>query len=205
MADAERASESEHALRHLVEEGTRAARQPPLSHLRRRARRRRTFREVATVTAVAAAVVAVFPLVSSFDRSGTSTPGPTAPQPAASPKSLIATPTETVPGGTITLTGAGCASGASVSFGIRWDRGAKLSLSMEEQKTSPGQAQTTATAAGTHQLASADALATGSFEATVTIPTSPAINRPTLWARCRTAAPSHQLTQYVSIVVRSPN
>lgn len=202
MADAERASESEHCLRHLVEEGTRAARQPPLSHLRRRARRRRTFREVATVTALAAAVVAVFPLVASVDRSGTSAPGPAAPH-SPSPRSLIATPTETVPGGTITLTGGGCAPGTSVSFGIRWDRGAKLSLSMEEQKTSPGQPQTTATAAGTHQLASADALATGSFEATVKIPTSPAINKPTLWARCRTTAPSHQLTQYVSIVVRS--
>jgi hypothetical protein len=204
MADAE--PESEHGLRHLVEEGTRAARRPPLSDLRRRARRRRTFREVATVTAVAAAVVAVFPLVASFDRSGTSVPGPTAPHtPQSAPPSLVATPTQTVPGGTITLTGAGCAPGTSVSFGIRWDRGAKLSLSMEEQKTSPGQPQTTATAAGSHQLASVDALATGSFEATVTIPTSPAINKPTLWARCRTAAPSRQLTQHVSIVVRSPN
>ncbi|WP_405848281.1 hypothetical protein [Streptomyces sp. NBC_01518] len=202
MADAEPASE--HGLRHLVEEGTRAARRPPLPDLRRRARRRRTFREVATVTAVAAAVVAVFPLVASFDRSGTSTPGPTAPH-SASPKSLIATPTETVPGGTITLTGTGCAPGKSVSFGIRWDRGAKLSLSMEEQKTSPGQPQATATAAGTHQLASVDALPTGSFEARVRIPTSPAINKPTLWASCGTSASSHQLTQYVSIVVRSPN
>ncbi|MET9036618.1 hypothetical protein [Streptomyces mirabilis] len=41
-------------------------------------------------------------------------------------------PAETVPGGTITLKGTGCAPGKPVSFGIRWDRGAKLSLSMEE-------------------------------------------------------------------------
>jgi len=202
MADAER--ESEHGLRHLVEEGTRAARRPPLSDLRHRSRRRRRFREVATVTAVAAAVVAVFPLVASFDRSGTSTPGPTAPH-SASPRSLIATPTQTVPGGTITLTGTGCAPRKSVTLGIRWDRGAKLSLSMEEQKTSPGQPQTTATAAGTHQLASVDALPTGSFEAKVRIPTSPVINKPTLWASCGTSASSRQFTQYVSIVVRNPN
>jgi hypothetical protein len=202
-------ADPEHGLRRLVEEGTRAARQPPVADLRRRARRRRTVREVATVTAVAAAVLAVFPLVAS-ERSGTSTPGPTAPgtlHPTlpGSAKSLLASPSETVPGGTVTLTGTGCAPGKAVSFGIRWERGAKLSLSMEEQKKSTGQPQATATAAGTYQLASVDASATGSFEATVTIPTSPAINKPTLWASCRAPTPSHQqLTQYVTIVVRSP-
>ncbi|MFJ9248588.1 hypothetical protein [Streptomyces sp. NPDC101776] len=65
----------ERGLRQLVDEGTRSARRPPLADLRRRARRRRTFREVATVTAVAAAVLAAFPLVA-WKRSGTTAPGP---------------------------------------------------------------------------------------------------------------------------------
>ncbi|MFD4558001.1 hypothetical protein ACFWP5_27420 [Streptomyces sp. NPDC058469] len=201
-------ADPEHGLRQLVEEGTRSARQPPLADLRRRARRRRTVREVATVTAVAAAVLAIFPLVA-WERSATSTPGPTAPHthpptPTGPAEPLLASPTETVPGGTVTLTGTGCAPGKAVTLGIRWDRGAKLSLSMEEQKKSPGQPQTTATTAGKYQLASVNALPTGSFEARVRIPTSPAINKPTLWASCRTSSPSHHLTQYVSIVVRSP-
>ncbi|MFJ6085011.1 hypothetical protein ACIQI8_26755 [Streptomyces sp. NPDC092369] len=105
-------------------------------------------------------------------------------------------------GGTITLRGAGCAPGKAVSVGIRWERGAKLSLSMEERKarsTPP----TTATAAGAHTLTSVDARADGFFEARVTIPTSPPIAEPTLWARCRTPAPAHQLTQDLSIVIRS--
>jgi hypothetical protein len=202
-------ADPEHGLHRLVEEGTRAARQPPLGDLRRRARRRHTFREVATVTAAAAAVLAVIPLVAS-ERSGTSTPGPTAPHTlrptvSAPTKSLLASPSETVSGGTVTLTGTGCAPGKTVTFGIHWDRGAKLNLSMEDRKKSPATPQPTATAAGTHQLASVNALATGSFEAGVTIPTSPAVNRPTLWARCRTPASAHEVTQYVSVVVRSPN
>ncbi|MFD9657186.1 hypothetical protein [Streptomyces mirabilis] len=140
-------ADPEHSLRDLVEEGTRASRQPPVADLRRRARRRRTFREAAPVAAAAMAVtamavtamaVAVSPLVGS-GRSGSSAPGPTAPsalQPRVteSTKSLVASPAETVPGGTITLKGTGCAPGKAVSFGIRWDRGPKLSLSMEEQK-----------------------------------------------------------------------
>ncbi|MBK6011713.1 hypothetical protein [Streptomyces sp. MBT53] len=201
-------ADPEHGLRRLVEEGTRAARQPPLADLRRRARRRRTFREVAMVTAVAAAVLAAFPLVAR-ERSGTSTPGPTAPhtpQPTVTgpARPLLASPSETVPGGTITLTGTDCAPGKPVTVGIRWERGAKLNLSMEDQKTSPGQPHPTATAAGTYELSSVSALATGSFEARVKIPTTLVVNRPTLWARCQTPAPSYQLTQNVSIVVRSP-
>lgn len=204
MADPER------SLRNLVEEGTRASRQPPVADLRRRARRRRTFREAATVaaaaTAVAATVVAVLPLVGS-GRSGSSAPGPTTPsalQPRVteSTKSLVASPTETVPGGTITLKGTGCAPGKAVSFGIRWDRGAKLSLSMEEKKAQ-GQPQATATADGSYKLTSVKALATGSFEARVTLPTTPVINKPRLWAQCQTPAPAHQLTQYISILVHS--
>ncbi|MFF7925406.1 hypothetical protein ACFZDP_30285 [Streptomyces mirabilis] len=203
-------ADPEHSLRNLVEEGTRASRQPPVADLRRRARRRRTFREAATVAAAAMAVtvlpLAVLPLVGS-GRSGSSAPGPTAPsalQPGVteSTKSLVASPAETVPGGTITLKGTGCAPGKPVSFGIRWDRGAKLSLSMEEQKAQ-GQPQATATAGGSYTLTSVNARATGSFEARVTLATTPVINKPRLWARCQTPAPSHQLTQYVSILVHS--
>lgn len=203
-------ADPEHSLRNLVEEGTRASRQPPVADLRRRARRRRTFREAATVAAAAMAVtamaVAVLPLVGS-GRSGSSAPGSTAPsalQPGVteSTQSLVVSPGETVPGGTITLKGTGCAPGKPVSFGIRWDRGAKLSLSMEEQKAQ-GQPQATATAGGSYTLTSVNALATGSFEARVTLPTTPVINKPRLWARCQTTAPSHQLTQYVSILVHS--
>ncbi|MER5520787.1 hypothetical protein [Streptomyces sp. NPDC002763] len=207
-------AEPERRLRDLVEEGTRASRQPPVADLRRRARRRRAFRDAATVAAAAmavtATVVAILPLAGS-ERSGTGLPGPTAPRTLESgvtepAKSLVASPSETVPGGTITLTGAGCAPGKKVSFGIRWDRGAKLSLSMEEQKAQ-AQPQATATAAGSYRLASANALATGSFEATVTIPAAPVVNRPTLWAQCqsptRAAASAHRVTQYVSIVVHS--
>ena len=199
MADPER------SLRQLVEEGTRAARQPPVADLRRRARRRRTVREAATASAaalaVAATVVAVLPLIGS-EPSGSGAPGsttPGTPHPSVT-QSLTATPTETARGGTITLHGTGCAPGKAVSVGIRWERGAKLSLSMEEQK---GQSapRTTATATGTHTLTSVDARADGSFEARVTLPTSPALAKPTLWARCRTPAPAHQLTQDVSIVV----
>ncbi|MEV8544066.1 hypothetical protein [Streptomyces sp. NPDC051572] len=202
-------AEPEHGLRQLVEEGTRSARRPPLADLRHRARRRRTVREVATVTAVAAAVLAVFPLVAR-EQSGTSAPGPTAshtrpPTPTSPAEPLLASPAETVPGGTVTLTGTGCAPGKAVTLGIRWDRGAKLSPSTEEQKKSPGHPQATATAAGTHQLSSVDALPTGSFEAKVRIPTSPAINKPTLWASCGTSTSSRQLTQHVSIVVGNPN
>ncbi|MFD7489802.1 hypothetical protein [Streptomyces mirabilis] len=198
-------ADPEHSLRNLVEEGTRASRQPPVADLRRRARRRRTFREAATVAAAAMAVT-VLPLVGS-GRSGSSAPGPTAPsalQPGVteSTKSLVASPAETVPGGTITLKGTGCAPGKPVSFGIRWDRGAKLSLSMEEQKAQ-GQPQATATAGGSYTLTSVNALATGSFEARVRLPITPVINKPRLWARCQTPAPSHQLAQYVSILVHS--
>jgi hypothetical protein len=203
------AEPDEHGLRRLVEEGTRSARQPPLADLRRRARRRRAFREVATVTAVAAAVLAVVPLVAA-ERSTTGPPGPTAsrtPRPTPTvtgpSESLVATPSETVPGGTITLTGTGSAPGGTVSFGIHWERGAKLSLSMDDLKKSPGKPRTTATAAGTHQLASAGAHADGSFTATVTIPADPVVNRPTLWARCQSPASARQLAQYVSILVRN--
>ncbi|MDH6220318.1 hypothetical protein [Streptomyces pseudovenezuelae] len=198
-------AEPERSLRRLVEEGTRAARQPPVGDLRRRARRRRTVRQAATATAaalaVAATVVAVLPLIGS-EPSGTGPPAPTtpgAPRPSVA-RSLTATPTQTVRGGAITLHGTGCAPGKSVSVGIRWERGAKLSLSMEEQK---GQStpRTTATSAETHTLTSVDARADGSFEAKVTLPTSPAIAEPTLWARCRTPTPAHQLTQDISIVV----
>ncbi|MGX9891497.1 hypothetical protein [Streptomyces sp. NPDC002276] len=199
-------ADPEHGLRRLVEEGTRAARQPPLADLRRRARRRRTLREVAMVTAVAAAVLAAFPLVA-WERSGTSSPtAPHTPQPTVTGPStpLLASPSETVPGGTITLTGTDCAPGKAVTVGIRWNRGAKQNLSMEEQKRSPEQPRPTATAAGTYELSSVSALATGSFEARVKIPTTTAVNKPTLWARCQTAAPSHQLTQNVTIIVRSP-
>ncbi|MFF1738467.1 hypothetical protein [Streptomyces mirabilis] len=203
-------AEPEHSLRNLVEEGTRASRQPPVAGLRRRARRRRTFREAATIAAaamaVAATVVAVLPVVGS-ERSGSSAPSPTAPsalQPRVteSTKSLVASSAETVPGGTITLKGTGCAPGKAVSFGIRWDRGAKLSLSMEEQKAQ-GRPQATATAGGSYKLTSVNALATGSFEARVTLPTAPVINKPRLWAQCQTPAPAHQLTQYISILVHS--
>lgn len=76
---------------------------------------------------------------------------------------------------------------------------------MEERKKSPGHPQATATAAGTHRLSSVDALPTGSFEARVRIPASPAINRPTLWASCGALTASRRLTQYVSIAVRNPN
>ncbi|MFD9513193.1 hypothetical protein [Streptomyces mirabilis] len=203
-------ADPEHSLRNLVEEGTRASRQPPVADLRRRARRRRTFREAATVAAAAMAVtamaVAVLPLVGS-GRSRSSAPGPTAPSAlkprvTESTKSLVASPAKTVPGGTITLKGTGCAPGKAVSFGIRWDRGAKLSLSMEEQKAQ-GQRQATATAGGSYKLTSVNALATGSFEARVTLPTTPVINKPRLWAQCQTPAPSHQLTQYISVLVHS--
>ncbi|MFJ8027701.1 hypothetical protein [Streptomyces sp. NPDC096311] len=204
MADPER------SLRDLVEEGIRASRQPPVADLRRRAWRRRTFREAAMIAAAAmavtATVVAVLPLVGS-ERSGSSAPGPTAPsalQPTVteSTKSLVASPIETVSGGTITLKGTGCAPGKAVSFGIRWDRGAKLSLSMEEQKAQ-GQPQATATAGGSYKLISVNARATGSFEARVTLPTTPVISKPRLWAQCQTPAPAHQLTQYISILVHS--
>ncbi|MFJ4787709.1 hypothetical protein [Streptomyces sp. NPDC088794] len=200
-------AEPERSLRRLVEEGTRAARQPPVADLRRRSRRRRTVREVATATvaalAVAATVVAVLPLIGS-EPSGTGVPGPTAPgtpRPSVT-RSLTASPTEIVRGGTLTLRGTGCAPGTAVSVGIRWERGAKLSLSMEERKAQ-GTPRTTATAAATHTLTSVDALADGSFQAGVTIPASPPVARPTLWARCQTSAPAHQLTQDLSIVVRS--
>ncbi|MGW3287626.1 hypothetical protein ACWDR3_23660 [Streptomyces sp. NPDC001002] len=198
-------AEPERSLRRLVEEGTRAARQPPVADLRRRARRRRTVRETVTATAaalaVAATVVAVLPLIGST-LSGTGGPEsttPGTPRPSVT-RSLTTTPTQIVRGGTLTLRGTGCAPGKAVSVGIRWDRGAKLSLSMEERKTQ-STPRTTATAAGTHTLTSVDARADGSFEARVTLPTSPAIAEPTLWARCQTPAPVHQLTQDTSIVV----
>jgi hypothetical protein len=88
------------------------------------------------------------------------------------------------------------------SVRIRCDRGAKLSLSMEEQKAQ-GQPQATATAGGSYTLTSVNALATGSFEARVTLPTTPVINKPGLWAQCQTPAPSHQRTQYISILVHT--
>ena len=198
----------EHGLRQLVDEGTRSAQRPPLVDLRRRARRRRTLREIATVTAVAAAVLASSPLVA-WERSGTTTPGPTAPQPPRSKatdptKPLLASPSATVPGGTITLTGTGCAPGKAVTFGIRWDRGAKMNPSMEQQKNSPGQPQPTATAAGAYKLPPVDAHTSGSFEANVRIPPGLTVTKPTLWAECGTPAPSHLLTQYISIVIHSP-
>jgi hypothetical protein len=154
---------------------------------------------------VTAAVIAAVPLLGS-ERSGSSTPGPTAPgtpqssvtEPTGS--SLNASPRQAPAGGTVTLHGTGCAPGAAVSVGIRWERGAPLSLTLEEREAQ-AQPHTTATAAGTDTLTSVHALPTGSFEAQVTIPAAPAINRPTLWARCETPSPAHQLTQTVMIVV----
>jgi len=75
-----------------------------------------------------------------------------------------------------------------------------LVLSMEEEKVQ-GQQKTNGTAAANHELSSVDALATGSFEATVTVPTAPVAATPTLWARCRSTEPARQLTQYTSITV----
>jgi hypothetical protein len=179
-------ADSERSLRALVED-SRASPQPPVADLLRRARRRSTCREAATAAAAAmavtATVVAVLPLVGS-EPSGISAPGPTAPSAlqsrvTESTNLLVATPSETVPGGTITLNGTGCAPGKTVSFGIRWDRGAKSSLSMEEKKAQ-GQPQATATVGGSYKLPSVNARATGSFEARVTVPTTPVINKPRL-------------------------
>ncbi|MFK0152327.1 hypothetical protein ACIQVL_16790 [Streptomyces sp. NPDC090499] len=199
-------ADPESSLRRLVEEGTRAARRPPVGQLRQRARRRRTARQAVAAAALTVTALAILPLALGSEGSGSSTPGRTAPgtpRPTTDAPSLRASPSRSVPGGTVTLRGTGCAPGAPVSLGIRWERGAKLTLSMEGEK-SGGQPQTTATAGTNRELSSLDALATGSFEATVTIPTGPVAGAPRLWARCRTADPAaHQLTQYTSITVHS--
>lgn len=196
-------ADPESRLRSLVEEGTRAARRPPVGQLRQRARRRRKARQAVTAAAVTVTALAVLPLALGSEGSGTGTPGRTssgAPRPTTDAPSLRASPSRSVPGGTVTLRGTGCAPGAAVSLGIRWERGAKLVLSMQEEKVR-GQSQTTATAGTNHELSSVDALATGSFEATVTIPAGPVASTPRLWAHCRTAAPVRRLTQYTSITV----
>ncbi|MEU9349409.1 hypothetical protein AB0D74_50290 [Streptomyces sp. NPDC048278] len=196
-------TDPESRLRRLVEEGTRAARRPPVGQLRQRARRRRKARQAVVAAAVTVTALAVLPLALDSEGSGTGTPGPTAsgtPRPTADAPSLHASPSRSVPGGAVTLRGTGCAPGTAVSLGIRWERGAKLTRSLEEEK-SLAQPQTTATADATYALLSVDALATGSFEATVTIPAGPVASTPKLWARCRTTAPVRQLTQYTSITV----
>ncbi|MFG2963309.1 hypothetical protein ACGFZS_08450 [Streptomyces sp. NPDC048288] len=196
-------ADPESRLRRLVEEGTRAARRPPVGQLRQRARRRRKARQMATVAAVTVSALVVLPLALGSGGSGAGSPGRTssgAPRPTTDAPSLRASPSRSVPGGAVTLRGTGCAPGAAVSLGIRWERGAKLVLSMEEEK-SLAQPQTTARADATYALLSVDALATGSFEATVTIPAGPVAGAPRLWARCRSTAPVRQLTQYISITV----
>lgn len=126
-------------------------------------------------------------------------PGPTATGPF---KALIASPSETIPGGAITLDGTGCAPGEEVLIEIRWDRGAKT-LPSAEGKKAQGQPPTTAAAGGRDKLATVVARSDGSFTARITVPVSMVINEPGLWTQCLKPASAQMLVQHVSILVRS--
>ncbi|MCX4816471.1 hypothetical protein OG601_38350 [Streptomyces sp. NBC_01239] len=200
-------SDLDRGLRQLVEEGARAARRPPFAQLKSRARQRRRIRAAATVTAAAAAVTAMAVAVLPLSRSGaavqgataTSSPGPTATGPL---RALIASPSETIPGGTITLDGTGCAPGEEVLIEIRWDRGAKMLSPADEGKKGQGQPGTTATAGGRNKLATVAARTDGSFTSRITVPVNMMINEPGLWTQCLKPASAQTLVQHVSILVR---
>ncbi|WP_234438310.1 hypothetical protein [Streptomyces sp. 303MFCol5.2] len=162
---------------------------------------------VAGAAAVIAMGVAVLPVsgsgasgadVQSATASGS--PGPTAAGPF---KALIASPSETIPGGAVTLDGTGCAPGEEVLIEIRWDRGAKVLPSAEEKKKAQGRPVMTAAAGGRDELATVVARSDGSFTARVTVPVSMVINEPGLWTQCLKPASAQMLVQHVSILVRS--
>jgi hypothetical protein len=189
-------SDPRDSLHRLVEEGALAARQPPLASLRRRAQRRRRARAATIAVVLVAAAAAALPLT----RHDHHQPTPTT---TAAPQTLTADPAKTVSGGLITISGAGCTPGRTVSLGLRWDGGAPLSPTMAQRKEQLNPPATAPTA-GSRDLTTTTALATGTFTAKATIPADVTIRTPTLWARCPAPDTTNLLTQSVLIQINNP-
>jgi hypothetical protein len=183
----------------IVEEGTRAAQQPPLEQLLRRVRRRRARRRTACVTlAVAVLVIPVAWFIGQNAGPGLSTPPARTPTATATPAplsaqqraetaareaarqagSLTVTPKSVLAGGSVRVDGQGCTQGGSVSLGFG---------------ASPGLGLGTVT---TVQVGPR-----GSFQGTVTIPANAALGAQQLWAQCTTRADASPLIQYGALYV----
>ncbi|MFD0525593.1 hypothetical protein [Paractinoplanes durhamensis] len=126
-----------------------------------------------------------------------------APATTAAPRTLTADPAKTVSGGLITISGAGCTPGRTVSFGLRWDAGAPLSPTMTQRKEQLNPPATAPTA-GSRDLTTTTALATGTFTVKATVPADVTIRAPTLWARCPAPDTTNLLTQSVLIQINNP-
>jgi hypothetical protein len=174
------------SLHRLIEEGAHAARRPPIEHLRRRVGRRRARRRTAGV-ALAAAILAA-PAGWYADAGGR--PGPAATG-TAGPTATVATGTRTAPpslnaaqqqalvaqhagtltvapvsvraGGSVLISGRGCAPGQAVDLGFGASVGAGVVVTVH-------------------------AGASGSFEGTVAIPLATGTGVRRLWAQCSVSA-----------------
>jgi hypothetical protein len=189
-------SDPRDSLHRLIEEGALAARQPPPASLRRRAQRRRTARGATIAVILFAAAATAIPLTRHDHHQPTQTT-------IAAPRTLTADPATTVSGGLITISGAGCTPGRTVSLGLRWDRGAPLSPTMTQRKMQQNLSDTAPTA-GSRDLTTTTALAAGTFTAKVTIPADVTIRTPTLWARCPAPDTTNLLTQSFPIQIHNP-
>ncbi|GIM90016.1 sigma factor [Paractinoplanes toevensis] len=93
--------------------------------------------------------------------------------------------------------------GRTVSLGLRWDGGAPLSPTMAQRKVQLNPPATAPTA-GSRDLTTTTALATGTFTAKATIPADVTIRTPTLWARCPAPDTTNPKTQSVPIQINNP-
>jgi hypothetical protein len=193
MPDADRSS-----LRRLVEEGAGAAQQPPLEHLRQRVIRRRTHRKL-TGAALVAMILAA-PAAWYFNvgaGSGPAVSAAAAPTPAiamtartASPpltpqqKALLAqqagaltvVPASVVAGGTVTVSGRGCAPDRAVSLGSGPNVGAGVVVTVHADPS-------------------------GSFQGAVAIPLEAGTGVRRLWAQCELPTAGSPAAQYGAVYI----